>query len=79
MCKVKCDTVREGLEPRQRVCRIKTVGGKVEEVTVSLRQVDGDILRAAEVARSGNDVLIELPREAASGTWRIWVADSLVL
>ena len=81
MCKIKCE-IEDGLIPSEKVARITTVGGKREEVAVSDQLVDmrAGAIVASEVGRSKDGhVLVELPRESASGRWRIWVEGDLVL
>ncbi len=73
MCKINCEIV-EGLMPLEKVARIRTADGEVEEVAVPSQQVtDNRQLHASELGRDGDKVLIELPREAASGKWRLWI------
>lgn len=78
MCEVKC-TIEPGLIDSERVAIIRTAEGGSEEVTVSSRAVTERGIKAALIGKSGERLLIELPREAASGRWRLWVtADNVV-
>jgi hypothetical protein len=77
MCKINCE-IEEGLIPLEKIARIKCADGSIEEVSVPSQQVTGSRLHASEVGRDQGMVLVELPREAASGRWRVWVSvDSL--
>jgi hypothetical protein len=73
MCKIHCE-IGEGLIPSEKTVLIKGADGRTEEVAVSQDQIKGNLLLASEIGRSGDQVLIELPRESAAGRWRIWVS-----
>jgi len=75
--KVSC-TVSDGLMPSEKIARIETADGKSEAVAVSSRNLQGNRLIASEIGRRGGKVLVELPRESASGRWRIWVKESAI-
>jgi hypothetical protein len=75
--KLNC-TVEKGLIPAEKTVFIQTIGGVLEEVTVSNKSLCGGRLEASEIGRTRNRVLIELPRESASGRWRIWVSRSSI-
>jgi hypothetical protein len=75
--KLKCE-ITEGPVPAERVVRIQGADGSVVELTVSDRNLAGNLLEASEIGRKANQVLVELPRETASGYWRIWVNESSV-
>jgi hypothetical protein len=75
--KVSC-TVSEGLMPSEKIARIETADGKSEAVSVSSRNIQNNTLMAFEIGRSEGRVLVELPRESASGRWRIWVKESAI-
>jgi hypothetical protein len=78
MCRVRC-AVKEGLISSERVATIATSDGFREEVTVSSSMIDGSALHASVVAVDNSRTLIELPQEAASGKWRLWVDQSELL
>jgi hypothetical protein len=75
--KLNC-TVAKGLIPAEKTVFIETADGVLEEVIVSKKSLSGGKLEASEIGRSKNRILIELPRESASGRWRIWVTKSSV-
>jgi len=75
--KIKCEIV-EGFTPVEKIARIKGADGKIEEVAVPVQSTTANHLLAAEVGRQGDRVLVELPRESASGRWRMWVKDSSI-
>jgi hypothetical protein len=78
MCRVKC-VVEPGLIETERVVRIPTVEGHQEEVTVSRSQVEDGAVQAALIGEQDGRALVELPRESASGRWRLWVPSSQVV
>jgi hypothetical protein len=69
---VRC-TIQPGLIESEKVAIIPTAEGGEEEVIVSSRVASQNAIRAAEVGRQGEKVLIELPRESTTGRWRLWV------
>jgi hypothetical protein len=78
MCEVRC-TVKPGLIESERVAIIPTATGGTEEVTVYRGAVTDNSIRAAFIGEDDGQVLIELPRESATGAWRVWVSrDQLV-
>lgn len=70
--KLNCK-IEDGLIPAEKIARIQGADGRMEEVTVSTKNLSGNGLLASEIGRSEGNVLVELPRESASGRWRIWV------
>jgi hypothetical protein len=69
----------DGLMPAEKIARIQDVDGKIEEVTVSTNNLsDNKFLMASEIGRNAGNVLVELPRESASGRWRMWVKESSI-
>jgi hypothetical protein len=79
MRRIKVSSVSEGLVPSEKVVKISARDGSFEELSLSVRQVEGQTIYASEIGRQDRNVLIELPRESASGKWRMWVDESLVL
>lgn len=73
VCRVRVESVEEGLVPSEKVVRIQTADGGQEEVAVSDRAVQNGALEAAYISTTDGKVLIELPRESASGRRRVWV------
>jgi hypothetical protein len=74
MIKVSTNSVEDGLMPAEKIARIEVIGGGIEEVSVSVNDISHDNkLMASEIGRREGKVLVELPRESASGRWRIWV------
>lgn len=75
--KLNC-TIIDGLIPAEKIARIEDADGRTEEVTVSTKNLSGNRLLASEIGRREGNVLLELPRESASGRWRIWVKESSI-
>ncbi|MGC2209620.1 MAG: hypothetical protein WA532_05860 [Candidatus Korobacteraceae bacterium] len=75
--KISCN-VSDGLMPSEKVVRIETADGRSEEVAVSAKNIQNNRLVAFEIGRREGNVLVELPRESASGSWRIWVKESAI-
>jgi len=78
MIKVSTNTVSEGLIPAEKIARVQLADGQIEEVSVSVKDIADDKLIASEIGRREGKVLVELPRESASGRWRVWVNEKAV-
>lgn len=77
MCRVKITGQEEGLIPAEAVVRVQTADGHTEELVVSPSQIKDNSIQAALVGRDKSGrALVELPREAASGTRRVWVTNA---
>lgn len=78
MCQVRCEIVDEwvGFE---KMVRIKTASGSMEEVSVPADLLEEERLRVQEIGRVDDKVLVELPRETSSGAMRIWVSQDNVI
>jgi hypothetical protein len=70
--------VSDGLMPSEKVARIETADGRAEEVAVPAQNIQGNKLMAFVIGRDKGNVLVELPRESASGRWRVWVKESAI-
>lgn len=71
---VRCTLIAEGPGPSEAIISIKTAEGDEEEVVLSKRQVHSDMIDVGTpLLVEGDRLLVELPRESASGRWRIWV------
>lgn len=75
--KLNCKII-SGFTPNEKIARIQDADGKTEEVIVSVQSITGNRLMASEIGRQGGRVLVELPRESASGRWRMWVKESSI-
>jgi hypothetical protein len=69
---VNCKII-DGLIPSEKVVQIEGADGRVEEIAVSAQSIKDNKFTVSEVGRRGDQVLVELPRESASGSWRMWV------
>jgi hypothetical protein len=75
--KLDCKIV-DGFMPTEKIALIQGADGKLEEVPVSTQNIIGNKLMASEIGRHEGNVLVELPRESASGRWRMWVKASSI-
>jgi hypothetical protein len=72
-------SIEEGLIPTEKIVRVEDADGDFEEIPVSSASISDGKLMASEIGRTKDGrVLVELPRESASGRWRIWVKASAV-
>lgn len=75
--RIQCK-VKNGFIPAEKTVYITRADGGQEEVTVATNNLSKGKLEVSEVGRMSNRVLVELPRESASGRWRVWVKQSSV-
>lgn len=66
----------DGLIPTEKIALVESAEGQIEEITVSQENLIGNSLIADLIGQQEGKLLVELPRETASGCWRIWVKDS---
>lgn len=72
--KLRCTLTMNGPGPSEAIVSITTADGQVEEVVVDGRSYSNGLIEVGPLlAQANSKALIELPREAASGRWRIWV------
>ena len=78
MCKVRCEVVMSGPGPNEKIVTIRDAeSGMKEEVVAVASAVAGGFLETSHVlGRDSGRVLVELPRESASGKWRLWVSET---
>ena len=77
MCKLHC-RVEGGLIPSEVVAYIQTVNNHEEEVTLASSLVVDDTVIVSLIHKEDERSLIELPRETATGKWRIWVPNTIL-
>ena len=76
--RIRCKSRREGAAPLEAVVTISTAHGRTEEVIVHRGLVDEGGLEVYYIGEQENLLLIELPHQAMSGRWRVWVPKSAV-
>jgi hypothetical protein len=77
MQRIKTGSVVDGPGPSEKVATITTSTG-TEEVVLDASTLNGsNQMEVGVLGYSENNLaLIELPRESASGKWRVWVEKS---
>ena len=78
MCRIRAK-VKGGAIKGEKVAFIKASEGRIVEVSVASSQAGKGYVQAFEVTRDKDKVLVELPRESASGDWRLWIDKHQVL
>jgi hypothetical protein len=74
--RLKCQILMKGPGPSEATVGIATADGE-EELVVDTALIDDDGLEIGRVLEKTKDrALVELPRESASGRWRVWVPRS---
>ena len=77
--RVRVRKVMDGPGPDEEIIAIAKKGGGEEEVILSKDLVQGDGVEVDRVGSTKDSVLIELPQESSSGSWRIWVDPGALL
>ena len=77
---IRCTSIEDGPGPSEATVAVLTIEGVREEVVLSKRLLQGAAMDVgAALHHETGKYLIELPRESASGRWRIWVPESEVI
>ena len=77
--RLKVTWLFEGPGPDEVLVSVSTASGK-EELVVSKAALQDDTIDVGQPIKSRpKELLIELPREAMSGKWRVWVPENIVL
>ena len=78
--RLRVDRLGEGPGPGEVVVGVTTVTGATEQVVVHVMGMVGDTIDVGyPLASSKEQRLVELPRESASGKWRLWVPQTAVV
>lgn len=73
MLLVKCDVLASGPGPAEKVVGIDTDAGK-EEIVLHASALDSqNQFEVGVLGYKDDQALVELPRESASGRWRVWI------
>lgn len=72
---LRCELVLDGPGPNESIVKVQRVDGNWEEVIAPKHFVEHGFLRTQRLGSSEGKVLVELPRESASGSWRLWVSE----
>ena len=70
---LKCDVLATGPGPSEKVVEILTTTGSEEVVLHSSALDDQGRVEVGVLGYDQGRALVELPREASSGRWRVWV------
>lgn len=77
---VQAREIQEGPGPSEVVVEVPTADGRSEELIVDKRDVvDQSIEVGSSISKRNGHLLVELPREAMSGLWRVWIDASTVI
>ena len=66
--------VGNGLHPSEMVVSVKTTDGEQNLVIDRRSLLDGYVAIGYPIREHDGNYLVELPRETASGSWRVWVS-----
>ena len=76
---IKCQRLMEGPGPSEAIVSIRTTKGEEEVVVYTGLLINGYLEVGPQLSGQSDRVLVELPRESASGRWRVWVPTSEVV
>jgi hypothetical protein len=76
---VRCNVLATGPGPSEQIVGIDTVEGKEEVVLHSSALVSQDRFEVGVIGYENDRALVELPRESASGRWRVWVPTTALI
>jgi hypothetical protein len=76
--RVRVRPVMDGPGPDEQIVAIQIKGGGEEEVILPKDFIQNDTLEVGRVGGNQDSVLIELPQESATGSWRLWVDPSVL-
>lgn len=73
--RLRVEQLAKGPGPGEVVIAVTTISGSKEQVVVHWTAVEKDTIEIGYPIRHSKDrSLVELPRESASGKWRLWVS-----
>lgn len=75
---IKCQRLMEGPGPSEAIVSIRTTKGEEEVVVYTGLLTNGYLEVGPQLSGQADRVLVELPRESASGRWRVWIPASEV-
>jgi len=77
---IKCRRLMEGPGPSEAIVSIVTTDGQQEEVVVYTGSLQSGSLEVGpKLDTRDGETLVELPRESASGRWRVWVPEAEIV
>jgi hypothetical protein len=76
---VRCQRLMDGPGPSEAIVSVRTTKGEEEVVVYTGLLSNGYLDVGPRVLGQPDRVLVELPREAASGRWRVWIPTSEVV
>lgn len=76
--RIKCQRLMDGPGPSEAIVSIRTTKGEEEVVVYTGLLTNGYLEVGPQLSGQRDRVLVELPRESASGRWRVWIPTSEV-
>ena len=72
--RIKIKKLMDGPGPGEALVEVTTIAGSTEQVILHHTVIENDMIEVGNPIHKENDrALVELPREAMSGNWRVWV------
>ena len=77
--RIKCQRLMDGPGPSEAIVSVHTTQGEEEVVVYTGLLTNGYLDVGPRLSSQPDRVLVELPRESASGRWRVWIPASEVV
>jgi hypothetical protein len=78
--RLKIERLTDGPGPQETIIRVLTADGESEEVVVHRPSIVVDSIDIGyPLHREEGRTFVELPQEAMSGRWRIWVPSTAIV
>ncbi|MCH7543701.1 MAG: hypothetical protein IIB65_08690 [Proteobacteria bacterium] len=72
--RLKIRKLMDGPGPNEALVAVNSASGAIEQVVVHRTAIEHDMIDVGHPIHQTEDkALVELPREAMSGSWRVWV------
>jgi hypothetical protein len=75
---IRCQKLMDGPGPSEAIVSVRTIAGEEEVVVYTGSLSNGYLDVGPHLSKRSDQVLVELPRETASGRWRVWIPTSEV-
>ena len=74
MMRLRVEKISDGPGPSEVVVRVKTAQNVAEQLVVHSTAIVNDMIDIGyPIHQKDEQLLVELPRETATGRWRVWV------
>lgn len=80
MMRLRVEEIGPGLHPKEVIVTVSLSDGGKERLVVSRQSLDDNSIPIGwPIIEDADRVLVELPRETQTGTWRVWVSKNSLI